>query len=296
MTARQRRLAALPASPQGQDHRYSPAMTWTAEAKLDAAIRAPTGRAMLRPDSRVIERPGWHQVITPSAPGTLFNEIVLSQVEPEDADRVIDEVVAMYLAIGHPVKWCVGPWTRPADFGDRLARRGFTSWEIRGMVCETSLTIGRPQDVTVHQVDEATVEPYVALMLRGWSLPPDQAPLEIESHLAALRARPREAHFFAAEVAGTTVGTTGLILRGDYAYLVGAQVLPEFRGRGIYRALVAARLAFLTRHGISLAVTHAREATSAPILDRLGFETVFRSRCYLLAATNPGSSGAGNAG
>jgi GNAT superfamily N-acetyltransferase len=87
---------------------------------------------------------------------------------------------------------------------------------------------------------------------------------------------------FAAFVAGECMGTGALIVLGDYGYLVGAQVLDAARGRGVYRALIFERLAFLRERGIELAVTQAREATSAPILERLGFETLFRSRCYLL--------------
>jgi hypothetical protein len=85
-------------------------------------------------------------------------------------------------------------------------------------------------------------------------------------------------HFFTAG----DVGTAGLILRGDYGYLVGAQVVEAARGRGLYKALTAERLAFLRARGIGYAVTHAREATSAPRLERLGFETLFRSKCYVL--------------
>jgi GNAT superfamily N-acetyltransferase len=61
----------------------------------------------------------------------------------------------------------------------------------------------------------------------------------------------------------------------DAAYLIGGVVLPELRGRGVYRALVRARLEAV-RGRLSLATTHAREATSAPILERLGFRTAFR--------------------
>jgi GNAT superfamily N-acetyltransferase len=237
---------------------------------------------MLRPDTQVIERAGWFQLVTPSAPGPQRNEVILSQVEPDDADRVIEEVIAMYQSDGHPVKWCVGLWTRPADFGERLTRRGFTSWEVRGMVSETSRPIPYTDHIVVEEVTEDSLEPYLTAMLHGWSLPPEQVTPERETHLTALHASPREAHFFAARMGDETVGTTGLLLRGDYAYLVGAQVFPSFRGRGIYRALVGARLTFLAQRGVSLAVTHAREATSAPMLEHLGFETVFRSKCYLL--------------
>jgi len=39
---------------------------------------------------------------------------------------------------------------------------------------------------------------------------------------------------------------------------------------------------FLRDRGIEYAVTHAHEATSAPMLEHLGFETLFRGACYQL--------------
>ncbi|MGF1468068.1 MAG: GNAT family N-acetyltransferase [Sandaracinaceae bacterium] len=269
-------------------------MTWTAERKRAVAVRAPLDPPMLRPDSRVVRRPGWYQLITPSAPGTLLNEVILSRVAPAEAERCIDDVVATYRATGHPVKWCVGPWTEPADFGDRLARRGFRSWDVRGMAIATSRQVAAPDAVSVVEVGEHELHAYLTTSMRGWSIPTEQRTAELELHRAALRASPRLARFFAALVNGDTVGTTGLFLKEGHAYLVGAQVLPAFRGRGVYRALVAARLAFLARAGVELAVTHAREATSAPVLEHLGFETLFRSACYLLEparTTRPGRTG-----
>jgi GNAT superfamily N-acetyltransferase len=62
--------------------------------------------------------------------------------------------------------------------------------------------------------------------------------------------------------------------------LLGGVVLPRFRGRGLYRALVRARLSDARTHGIALATSHAREATSAPILERLGFATICRFARY----------------
>jgi GNAT superfamily N-acetyltransferase len=64
------------------------------------------------------------------------------------------------------------------------------------------------------------------------------------------------------------------------AFLMGGVVLPQFRGRGLYRALVHARLAHARSLGIELATTHAREASSAPILEKLGFATVCRFAMY----------------
>lgn len=64
------------------------------------------------------------------------------------------------------------------------------------------------------------------------------------------------------------------------AFLMGGVVLANYRGRGLYRALVQARLAHAHARGITLATAHAREATSAPILEKIGFETVCRFPMY----------------
>jgi hypothetical protein len=106
----------------------------TPREKLDAAMRAPLGVALLRADSQMIDRPGWQEVVTPSAPDAMLNEVVWSQVDAGDVEGVFDEVVERRRAEGRAVKWCVGPWTRPIDMGERLARRGFAGWEVRGMV------------------------------------------------------------------------------------------------------------------------------------------------------------------
>jgi hypothetical protein len=260
--------------------RKSP-MTWTFERKRDACVHAPIGRDFIRDDTTIIERPGWYQVITPSAPANVWNEVLLSQVADADAERVIDETCAAYRAAGHRTKWCVGHWTKPHDFGDRLARRGFLSWDVRGMGRETDTKIPAAHDVRVEEVTLECLDVYLTTMLRGWSLPEETAAIERHVHLRAFRAEPRTAHVFLARVDGEIAGTGGVVHRGDVGYLIGTQVLEAARGRGVYRAIVAARLAHLRERGIEYAVTWAREETSAPRLEHLGFETLFRSKCYL---------------
>jgi GNAT superfamily N-acetyltransferase len=57
------------------------------------------------------------------------------------------------------------------------------------------------------------------------------------------------------------------------AFLAGGSVLPAFRGRGAYRALVRARWDAAVERGTPALVTHAGKM-SRPILERLGFEDV----------------------
>lgn len=63
--------------------------------------------------------------------------------------------------------------------------------------------------------------------------------------------------------------------------LQGGVVLPAFRRRGIYAAMVHARLAIASALGRSLAICHARGDSSAPILAALGFATVAHFQTYL---------------
>ena len=89
------------------------------------------------------------------------------------------------------------------------------------------------------------------------------------------------APLFLARAGGVPAGVAGVALLPRSAYLMGAVVLRAFRGRGIYRALIAARLAAAAARGIPIATTQAREDTSAPRLERLGFETVCRYPVFL---------------
>lgn len=112
-------------------------MTWTPERKREAAVQAPLARLYVRADTRIVERPGWYQVVTPSA-RTYLNEVIVCQLDAADADRVIDETVATYRDLGVRFRWLVAPHTRPADMGERLARRGFEAVPLRAMGIATA--------------------------------------------------------------------------------------------------------------------------------------------------------------
>jgi GNAT superfamily N-acetyltransferase len=89
-------------------------------------------------------------------------------------------------------------------------------------------------------------------------------------------------------------GAGGYTIAGDVARLWGAGVVPAFRGHGVYRALVRARLAQAAGRGATLALVHA-EPTSSPVLQRLGFRVYGQRRVLALgralAAAGPGSPG-----
>ena len=220
------------------------------------------------PDLQVIERPGWLQIITPSIKTGGLNEVIYSSLDERSADAAIDTAVAMYRDLGLEFRWNVGPGSGPADLRERLERRGLTTSWGRGMARSTD--IGNPHDDVV-EVGASTVDDYTDVMAAGWSA--DRAPLLVlHRHMLA---EGRQC-LFLAYCDGVPAAAASYVPFERSAFLMGGVVLSAYRGRGLYRALVQARLRHARARGIMLATSHAREATSAPILEALGFDTVCR--------------------
>ena len=66
------------------------------------------------------------------------------------------------------------------------------------------------------------------------------------------------------------------------APLVGAAVLPHARRRGVYAAMLAARLDLASTARCHTAVTKARRTQSLPVLLREGFTPIGHERAHLL--------------
>jgi GNAT superfamily N-acetyltransferase len=82
---------------------------------------------------------------------------------------------------------------------------------------------------------------------------------------------------------GRPVGTGGITVAEDVGRLWSGSVLEEHRGRGVYRALLAARLEYAVHHGATMALVKGRVQTSAPILRRAGFTAHGQERSYRVA-------------
>jgi GNAT superfamily N-acetyltransferase len=249
--------------------------------RIRETFLAPAGTVLLSRDSRVVERDGWYQIITPTSGSTLGNEVVWSRVPAAGADEVVRRTMREYDDAGVPFKWCVGPLTEPAEFGSVLERHGFVGWDVLGMaIAPSAWQPSRRAGVVVEPVTAATVDVYYQTFVAGWgdgARAPDPA-RHGEDLVAALATGRLE--LFLARVDGAPAGTAGTLRKPRSGYLIGGNVLPAYRGAGVYRALLDERLGRLAAAGVPLATTQARAATSAPILARLGFEHLYDSRVY----------------
>jgi hypothetical protein len=221
------------------------------------------------PGQRVIDRPDWFQVITPSIKHGSLNGIERSVIT-RDVDAVIDRAISDYRSIGCKFRWTVPPGSAPGDLGERLERGGLERRELVQMVRDTREPFAAVPGITVERVTAATIGEFADVNASGWS--GDATELR-ELYVAALEHQA----MYLARVDGVPAGASSMNTFARTAYLRGGVVLPQFRGRGVYRAMVAARVAACERDVVT---TAANGATSAPILVRMGFTEVARYRAY----------------
>lgn len=104
----------------------------------------------------------------------------------------------------------------------------------------------------------------------------------LEPHLA----RAAHGHRFVAELGGRVVGTGALHTHHGVGWLRAGTILPEFRGRGIQRALIRARFDRARDLGCTMVGASADERSpSARNLERLGFSVAAVRGRYRVEAT-----------
>ncbi len=155
---------------------------------------------------------------------------------------------------------------------------------LRGADADAWLASDEPPSVTTRIVaDEEAFEALAGVETEGWGRPPPSADILIEDWVR-LQADLGSCSAFA--LLGTMNGTPASVARcslfDPVVRLFGAVTLPAFRQRGLYRSLVAARCRLGRANGAALALTKARPATSAPILERVGFRSYGVEQCWRL--------------
>jgi len=239
---------------------------------LAEIVESPRNAFVPVPDLQLVERPGWRQLVTPSLKRGGMNEVSFARLAEDEIDAVIDATIAQYRALDCRFVWRVGPDSAPADLPAHLAKRGLVHGVSSGMARSTEMYAPDDAHISVERVDATTVDIFTRTMAAGWEMDPGPlAPVN-----ARVISHGRGHHLFLARFDGEPAATAGSVLFERSVYLLGGVTLPTFRGRGLYRALVAARMQHARAHGVQLATSHARADTSAPILERLGFETLCR--------------------
>lgn len=203
------------------------------------------------------------------------------------AARALDDVVAAAARFRLPSMYVYAKLTAPDDIDQALLVRGAELIDT----CDV-LAIPLPADIDAPAFPGLDVRwrttPQTARDANEVGTKTFGVPRATEEQLNERAAADRAT--YEAGSGGSVVGyvhdepvaIAGVEIAGGVARLWGGGVLEEYRGRGVYRALVGARLAYAVENGATMALTQGRVATSSPILRRLGFTAWGRERCYRL--------------
>jgi GNAT superfamily N-acetyltransferase len=201
----------------------------------------------------------------------------------KELDRLIARQVRFFAERGESFEWKLYGHDRPADLAARLHTAGLvpedTETVVIGRVAELAAVPAVPDGVVVREVDErrdlariARLEESIWEEAHGW----------IDALAAEREADPEGLTIFVAETREIVVaaGWVRFPSGTEFATLWGGATLPEWRGRGIYRALVAER-AKLAAHRGRLYLQVDASDDSRPILERLGFVAVTTTTPYV---------------
>jgi GNAT superfamily N-acetyltransferase len=226
--------------------------------------------------------------------------IVWWNVGAAECDAAVAAEAHAFRAAGRSVEWKVYGHDSPSNLELALARNGFApdAYETLMIADPARVAAAAPgnltADITVQRVtDERRLDDLVAVTSQafgrdaGWmrtALPPQ------------LFATDPRASAYVAYI-GTQPAACGRLefpAQRSIASLWGGATVEAFRGRGLFRAVVAARAAFARDAGYSLLTVEAR-AASRPILERLGFRPLTSVRCWNLELRKGNTPSAGDA-
>lgn len=221
--------------------------------------------------------------------GEGWSGVVWSDLADADVDEVIAREVTRFA--GTSWEWKHYSGDRPANLSERLLGAGFMADPPESVMVaeigELDLSTAPPHGVELATV--TTAEDVEALVrLHDAVFGGDHEALG-QQVAAALGAAEPPVVAMIARVGETTV-SAGRVEFYDgtaFASIWGGGTLPEWRRRGIFRALVAQRAALASDRGFRYLQVDAMP-TSRPILARLGFVELATTTPYRRCATNAG--------
>jgi GNAT superfamily N-acetyltransferase len=244
----------------------------------------PDGELALPPPPALrIVRPSFTLSLSPTPSHATVSRVRTTVTE---LDRTIAEVRALLRAHGYVgCSWYLGPSCRPDGLRARLEERGFgpsTRPPFEPLYTALSLTVPPPSRPSTPGIEARVVrdlDEYRAAFRAGLE-GHNENEEDIRRWLAAAPSFwhhesgvAKQTHI--AFVDGIVAGL-GFFAPGPAAVLLGGSaVLAPFRGRGVYRALVASRWSEAVKLGKPALTVHAG-AMSRPILGRCGFEEICR--------------------
>ena len=206
-------------------------------------------------------------------PGMSF--VLYSDLDEATADAVIDEQLAYFRGKGLNFEWKVYSHDRPANLVELLQARGFEAEPQDAImvldVDKAPRALLQPLTADVRRVTvPAQLNDVVRIMEEVWGGSFQWVHKRLGGHMAI----PGYLSVYVA-YAGAVPAAAGwtYFYEGSFAGLWGGSTKPEFRGRGLYTALLAARVQEARQRRVPYLTIDAGDM-SRPIVARHGFEVI----------------------
>jgi len=200
--------------------------------------------------------------------------VIHSKLDADSADRVIEEQIACFRALGQDFEWKLYGHDTPVDLKERLLARGFEPEEPESLLildleeAPERLLLPVPHDIR-RIVDPALLAELGRLQEQVWG--------DVDAdYLAALRDDlehdPLSQSIYLAYSEGVPVSYGRITFHAGnlFAGLWGGSTLAEHRGKGFYTALLAVRLQEAKGRGVRFLTIDA-SPMSRPIVEKHGF-------------------------
>ncbi len=238
---------------------------------------------------RIVDRGDLTMAACPSVPGSAFNRAFGIRQVP----IALPEVFELYRS-GGTIGWIVAgageaPW--PGALGEEPT--GVHAATIEAAL-ERAASVPVPDGVTVRAVDPADaddVERWTGLVVDGFGLEGRERSVMAATNRALAHARGE--HGLIASLHGVDVAAAASFTRRRVAWLGGAAVLPEARGHGLQRVLLAERIRRAADAGCHRVMATADLGSiSAGNLETLGLARIWTREHYRF---DPATTGDGTA-
>ena len=210
--------------------------------------------------------------------------VLHSSLNEQNADAEIDAQIAYFEAIKTDVEWKLYDYDRPADLLQRLEARGFVIDEPEAVMvfdldtADPSFFIPHAADIRrldnpAEIVDVAKVEEPV------WDRNFSELIERLQRDVVVV---PKLLSIYVAYVDGAPAGAAWIYFHhgSSFAGLWGGSTLPQYRGQGLYSALLAVRAREAQARGFRFLTVNAGPM-SRPILEKYGFKRLATARACM---------------
>ena len=215
--------------------------------------------------------------------GLGWSEISWSALDEENASDVIATQIDFFRDRSQSFVWRVQNDDQPSDLGARLLKAGFSNNGTSAVMVAAATSLSVPVTLPkgtelIHVTDQRGVD----LLIETHEKVFGHSHQELRrSILARLENAPLESEMFVVTAEGAPISSARIefLPQRDFATLWGGGTVPDWRGRGIYKALVAQRAHVAVARGYKYLTVLASDQ-SRPILDRLGFVVISNVSTY----------------